>query len=91
VWERLWDVGGEEKDEGVAGAEGNAGGVGFLRSRWLRVNCDHCRRGIGWQMFGGLSNFFLNCILELVHAQFWKHSFSFMHVPDKRSSTELHP
>jgi hypothetical protein len=23
--------------------------------RWLRVNCDYCRRGIGWQMFGRAS------------------------------------
>jgi hypothetical protein len=28
VWEEVWDVGDEEKSEGVAGAEGNIGGVG---------------------------------------------------------------
>jgi hypothetical protein len=28
VWEWVWDVGGEEKGEGVAGVEGKAGGVG---------------------------------------------------------------
>jgi hypothetical protein len=27
VWERVWDAGGEEKGEGVAGAEGKAGSV----------------------------------------------------------------
>jgi hypothetical protein len=28
AWEWVWDAGGEEKDDGVAGAEGNVGGVG---------------------------------------------------------------
>jgi hypothetical protein len=28
VWEQVWDAGGVEKCEGVAGAEGKAGGVG---------------------------------------------------------------
>jgi hypothetical protein len=28
VWEWEWDAGGEEKDEGIVGAEGNVGGVG---------------------------------------------------------------
>jgi hypothetical protein len=28
VWEQVWDVCGEEKGEGVAGAEGKAGSVG---------------------------------------------------------------
>jgi hypothetical protein len=28
VWEQVWDAGGEEKGEGVTGAEGNGGGVG---------------------------------------------------------------
>jgi hypothetical protein len=28
VWEWVWDAGGEEKGEGVAGAEGKAGSVG---------------------------------------------------------------
>jgi hypothetical protein len=27
VWKQLWDAGGEEKGEGVAGAEGNICGV----------------------------------------------------------------
>jgi hypothetical protein len=30
VWERVWDAGGEEKGEGVAGAEGDIGSVGPL-------------------------------------------------------------
>jgi hypothetical protein len=28
VWEQVWDTGGEEKGEGVAGAEGKAGSFG---------------------------------------------------------------
>jgi hypothetical protein len=28
VWEWVWDAGGEEKGEGVAGAEGHVGGSG---------------------------------------------------------------
>jgi hypothetical protein len=28
VWKRVWDAGGEEKGEGVAGAEDKAGSVG---------------------------------------------------------------
>jgi hypothetical protein len=28
VWEQVWDASGEEKDDGVAGAEGKVGSVG---------------------------------------------------------------
>jgi hypothetical protein len=28
VWDWVWEAGGEEKGKGVAGSEGNAGGVG---------------------------------------------------------------
>jgi hypothetical protein len=46
VWEWVWDAG-EEKGEGVAVAEGKAV-VLAPEEPMGQVNCDHCRRGIGW-------------------------------------------
>jgi hypothetical protein len=48
---QVWDVGGKEKGEGVAGAEGNVGSLGPWGCRWLRVNSNHCERETWWQMF----------------------------------------